>query len=263
MFFGFDINVLLLILVIVTGVVWGAHLLLAGAKAKVVAKQKPPWWLDYSRSFFPILLAVFVFRAFLFEPYQIPSGSMLPSLRSGDFILVNKYTYGLHLPVNNLQLTKGATPKRGEVVVFDFPPDPRVRYIKRLIGLPGDKILYRNKTLTINDAEITYETNGEDADIFWEYLRDSEGSGARKGEGETEREAHAIRLDPLLPSGEGQWTVPPGHYFVMGDNRDNSNDSRYWGFVPRKNMVGKAVYIWMHWKSWKELPGFERNKRIR
>ena len=247
MLFGLDINGVLLFLLVVTGAIWGIHSLYQRGKPRA-PKTKPAWWLDYSRSFFPVILLVFVIRSFLLEPYQIPSESMLPSLRGGDFILVNKYRYGLRLPVNNFELLAGAAPQTGDVVVFNYPADRRLRYIKRLIGRPGDRIVYRDKQLFINDNAIIYLQDEEDPEILLEALNQKQ---------------HRIQYNLLSPGEDGSWTVPQGHYFVMGDNRDNSNDSRFWGFVPHHDLVGKAVYIWMHWKPLLSFPDFRHNGMIR
>ena len=213
-----------------------------------MAGGKIPWWLDYARSFFPVILLVFVIRSFLVEPYQIPSESMLPSLRGGDFILVNKYHYGLRFPINNVELIPGMAPQTGDVVVFNYPKNRRVRYIKRLIGQPGDVIAYRDKMLFINDNAIPYRQNESDPAILWELLNQKQ---------------HLIRHHLPFPGEDGNWTVPSDHYFVMGDNRDNSHDSRVWGFVPHDDLVGKAVYIWMHWERLWSLPNFRHAGLIR
>ena len=204
------------------------------------------WPVDFSRSFFPVLLIVFMLRSFVAEPFQIPSGSMLPSLEVGDFILVNKFAYGVRLPIVHKKVVTNNEPKRGDVMVFRYPRDNKTNYIKRVIGLPGDTIEYRFKQLYINGKQVDIKqqtdysalaNNGErvKVDRFVESLQD-------------------INHDILLNLNSGtsgfydkKWQVPEGQYFVMGDNRDNSQDSRVWGFVPDKNVVGKAFFIWFHW----------------
>jgi|SRR5690554_4846633 len=219
--------------------------------------SREPALIEYSKSFFPVLLVVFVVRSFLFEPFQIPSGSMEPTLDIGDFILVNKYAYGVRLPVINKKVIPVSDPARGDVMVF-FPPHlPDTYYIKRVIGLPGDKISYINHKLTVNAEPVS------------EQLQAVLPAGqpqfrlAQETIGEHEFIARK-NLRPGRYSVNGSWTVPEGHYFMMGDNRDNSFDSRGWDdpFVPEQNIVGKAVVIWMHWESLLSLPSFDRAGRI-
>jgi len=208
-----------------------------------------PVLVDYARSFFPIFLLVILLRGFVVEPFRIPSGSMMPTLLVGDFILVNKFAYGLRLPVTKSKIMETGSPERGDVMVFRYPQDPSVDYIKRLVGLPGDTISYNEKTLRLN---------GEPVDLVDVGAYQPVGSGIRAN-GSVERVetlgpvAHSILVDarkrgcPLPPNGI---QVPEGHYFMMGDNRDDSNDSRCWGFVPEANLVGKAFMIWLSW-DWK------------
>ena len=216
--------------------------------------EKPNSVVETSVSVFPVLALVLVLRSFLYEPFQIPSGSMIPTLEVGDFILVNKYHYGLRLPVSGTKVWSNHEPERGDVMVFKEPQNPHINFIKRVIGTPGDEVRYMNKTLTINgkpvDEELVARLNdGQPFSLFNESIDGNE---------------HRIRKDYNLRSlaAEGIWTVPDDMYFVMGDNRDRSNDSRYWGFVPEKNIVGKAEYVWMHWPSWTTLPNFKNNGTI-
>jgi len=193
-------------------------------------------------------------RSFLVEPFRIPSGSMMPTLLVGDFILVNKYAYGIRLPVLNRKVVDLGEPQRGDVVVFRFPKDPRVDYIKRVVGVPGDHVVYRNKTLFINGKQVPQIPQGS-------YI--GTGSGLSMSGAELRREAlgdvkHDILVVPRVSGVETDTVVPAGHYFVMGDNRDNSNDSRYWGFVPDENLVGRAFMIWMNWDSAASGVGWER-----
>ncbi|MEE8342551.1 MAG: signal peptidase I [Gammaproteobacteria bacterium] len=206
---------------------------------------KEPTFVEYCKSFFPVILAVFLLRSFLVEPFRIPSGSMMPTLLAGDFILVNKYAYGIRLPVINRKVIDVEDPKRGDVVVFRYPRDPSIDYIKRVVGLPGDHIRYQGKTVSINGKKIAQVPVGT-------YMGAGAGSSMMGANRRTEQlgdAEHDILVQPNLRSRNGEFFVPPGHYFVMGDNRDNSNDSRFWGTVPNQNLVGKAFLIWMNWDS--------------
>jgi signal peptidase I len=217
--------------------------------------EREPSVVETSKSIFPVLALVLILRSFLFEPFQIPSGSMIPTLQVGDFILVNKYDYGLRLPVIGTKILPVSDPQRGDVMVFKEPQNPNINFIKRVIGVPGDEIRYVNKRLTINGKQVPEKYVAE--------LR-NEGGPYKLFEETIDGKAHEIRKDLGIRSlrAEGTWRVPEGHYFMMGDNRDRSNDSRYWGMVPEKNIVGKAFYIWMHWPSWTQLPGFKNNGPI-
>jgi len=194
---------------------------------------------EFSSSIFPILFFVLLIRSFVVEPYKIPSGSMIPTLMIGDFILVDKNIYGYKLPLTNITIINNENPNRGDVVVFKYPENQNINYIKRVIGLPGDTILYKDKKLFVNDREnilnkINHEFNPieiADGTVFLEKIDDKE----------------YLILNQTAPSFNFKYTVPPNTYFVLGDNRDNSNDSRYWGPVPKENLVGKAFYIWMFW----------------
>ncbi|PCM43669.1 signal peptidase I [Marinobacter sp. ANT_B65] len=251
-----DFPLVLVVLTFVSGLIWLADILFWRKRRHAESTEntaqnedepKEPYLVDLSRSFFPVLAIVLVLRSFLVEPFQIPSGSMLPTLEVGDFILVNKYAYGLRLPVAGTKVLDIGDPARGDVMVFRYPKDGETNYIKRVIGLPGDTVRYRDKQLFINGEQIESE--------FVVRLPPVE---VRKEDlGEVE---HDIFLTMGRPgaAGEGEWQVPEGHYFVMGDNRDNSNDSRYWGTVPDDLVVGKAFAIWMHWESFTSLPSFKR-----
>jgi signal peptidase I len=210
---------------------------------------REPMAVEYAKSFFPILLLVFVLRSFLVEPFQIPSESMVPTLEVGDFIIVNKFSYGIRLPVIRTKIIDIDEPKRGDVMVF-FRPGTDIYYIKRVIGLPGDKIRSMNNELYINDEKIPHEfVAARPSDQGYALIRETLGG-----------EEHIIRVSTYDGSRrlDGSWVVPEGHYFMMGDNRDNSLDSRAWGPVPEKNIVGKAFAIWMHWESFTSLPSFGR-----
>ena len=194
---------------------------------------------EFSSSIFPILLFVLLIRSFFIEPYKIPSGSMIPTLMIGDFILVDKNIYGYKLPLTNITLINNEEPKRGDVVVFKYPENQRINYIKRVIGVPGDKILYKNKKLFINNQENILKKINHD----FNPIEIADGTVFLEENGNKDY----LILNQTSPSLNFRYTVPPDTYFVLGDNRDNSNDSRYWGPVPKENLVGKAFYIWMFW----------------
>jgi signal peptidase I len=225
------------------------------ARAKLLMQ---PWWLDWTAGLFPVILVVFLLRSFLFEPFKIPSGSMIPTLLVGDLILVNKYHYGVRLPVINKKIIANHDPKRGDVMVFRYPVDTRVDYIKRVVGLPGDEINYSNQKLSVNGQPVPMKSLGDfyDEDSLRYAPMFSEAFGT---------DEHRILVDPRRAAYNGpepksfpmhencRYTadgvtckVPPGHYFMMGDNRDNSQDSRFWGFVPDENIVGRAFFVWMN-----------------
>lgn len=231
-----DFSLILVIATALSGVIWAIDALLF--RRGRAADAAEPTLVEYARSFFPILLIVLLVRSFLFEPFRIPSSSMMPTLLVGDFIFVNKYDYGLRLPVINTKILEVGEPKRGDVIVFRLPSDPSINYVKRLVGLPGDTIRYVNKRLYVNDQPVELVAEGiyDGADQPGSLL-------AREKLGSAE---HAVLLLPGQRSAEGTFVVPAGHYFMMGDNRDNSRDSRYWGFVPEENIVGKAFFIWLN-----------------
>ena len=218
-------------------------------QSRVAAKAREPVLVEYARSFFPVLLVVFVLRSFLVEPFQIPSSSMVPTLEVGDYILVNKYTYGIRLPVIRTKVLALNNPQRGDVVVF-FPPHMNDTYfIKRVVGLPGDTVEYRNKQIFVNGKRVEREPAAE------QFAQSSHNITGRESLGESE---HLMQVDTRRPSGDFSVVVRPGHYFMMGDNRDNSSDSRVWGQVSEKDIVGKAFAIWMHWDTLISLPSFSR-----
>jgi signal peptidase I len=238
---------------------------LAEARQKVLAQ---PWWLDWTAGLFPVILAVFVLRSFLYEPFKIPSGSMIPTLLVGDLILVNKYTYGLRLPVLNTRLTEGTAPKRGDVMVFRYPPKPSLDYIKRVVGVPGDEVAYLNKKLTINGKPVPVgrlpDYFDRDAMRYFRQMEETLGDNKHRILNDEERPAFVPGVEDFPFKQNCRYSlegvvcrVPEGHYFMMGDNRDNSLDSRYWGFVPDKNIVGKAILIWMNFGDLKRIGSFE------
>lgn len=236
----------------------------AAGRASLLAQ---PWWLDWTAGLFPVIIAVFFLRSFLFEPFKIPSGSMIPTLLIGDLILVNKFHYGLRLPVVNTKITEGTPPQRGDVMVFRYPPKPSLDYIKRVVGVPGDEVAYLNKRLTINGKVIETVALPEffDGDVM-RYFKQYEESLGQKKHGilnDDDRPAFVPGADNFEFKENCRYSVegvvckvPEGHYFMMGDNRDNSLDSRYWGFVPDKNIVGKAFFVWMNFSSPKRIGAF-------
>jgi len=228
-------------------------------QAIVVAEQEPVV-VEYAKSFFPVLLIVLVLRSFLVEPFQIPSGSMIPTLEVGDFILVNKYTYGLRLPVVGTKIVEMNEPERGEVMVF-IPPHDKRYFIKRIVGLPGDTIRYEDKVLSVNGEQILSEVIDN---VQIEMPNGMEQSGVLLNEtlGGVQHRTQIVST-PARDGGRNVWVVPEGHYFMMGDNRDNSADSRVWGTVPEENIVGKAFAVWMHKEPGWSLPTFGRNGLIR
>jgi signal peptidase I len=234
--------------------------------------------MDWTAGLFPVIAAVFFLRSFLFEPFKIPSGSMIPTLHVGDLILVNKYHYGIRLPVINYQVTSGTPVMRGDVMVFRYPPKPSLDYIKRVVGVPGDKVAYLNKKLTINGQPVSKASIPEffDADNmrYSKQFEEDMPIGSAPADMKTLRKIRLLNEEtaPNFVSGiddfsfkenctysvEGlECTVPEGHYFMMGDNRDNSLDSRYWGFVPDKNIVGKAFFVWMNFSNLSRIGSFD------
>mgnify|MGYP003576253139 CR=1 FL=1 len=228
-----------------------------------------PWWLDWTAGLFPVILAVFLLRSFVVEPFKIPSGSMMPTLLTGDLILVNKFTYGLRLPVINTKITDGTPPQRGDVMVFRYPPKPSMDYIKRVIGVPGDEVAYLNKKLTLNGQPVSKEAMPDFFDeeamrYLKQYSEVIGGKAHRLLNDDTRRAGLSDAEISDFPNRENcrysvegfVCKVPAGHYFMMGDNRDNSLDSRYWGFVPDRNIVGRAFFIWMNFGDFKRIGPF-------
>ena len=292
---SWDFALILFVLLILTGVIWcldrfslrsrrQARAQAAMQAVPETAAQDPehlqqlrqeaydqanrmPWWIEYGVSFFPVILFVFVLRSFIIEPFRIPSGSMLPTLKNGDLILVNKYEYGIRLPVSGAKVVTLGHPERGDVIVFRYPVDTTVDYIKRVVGVPGDRVEYRDKVLSINGKVVTQVRSGD----YYEPDRSAYIGRYLEELGKTQ---HNILLNKTQPQGlmpivafpnrdsceyfsNGiSCVVPKGNYFVMGDNRDNSLDSRYWGFVPDENIVGRAFFIWMNFRELSRIGRF-------
>ncbi|CAK0769667.1 signal peptidase I [Gammaproteobacteria bacterium] len=243
-----DFPTILVIATFLTGIIWAGDALFFARRRRVAVPegqhvQQEPILVETARSFFPVILIVLLLRSFVVEPFRIPSGSMMPTLLVGDFILVNKFSYGIRLPVLDKKIISIGEPQRGDVVVFRYPEDPSIDYIKRVVGLPGDHVGYHNKVLTINGRQM----ESHPIDIY-----QGVGAGAAmSGTSHSREQLGAVEHDILTAPGhlslEGDFVVPPEQYFVMGDNRDNSKDSRYWGTLPEQNLVGKAFFIWMNW----------------
>ena len=238
---------------------------IADAQHKLLAQ---PWWLDWTAGLFPVIVVVFLLRSFLFEPFKIPSGSMIPTLRVGDLILVNKFHYGVRLPVLNTKVIANHEPQRGDVMVFRYPPQPSLDYIKRVIGVPGDEVAYLNKRLTVNGQPVPTASAPEffDSDSM-RYARQFEerhGGKTYYTLNDNDRPAFIPGASDFPYKDQCRYSVegvvckvPAGHYFMMGDNRDNSLDSRYWGFVPEANIVGKAFFVWMNFGDLGRIGAFE------
>ena len=287
----FDLEAFLTLATIITGLIWLSDVLyfsrhrlpkstlgdqnkqdIAKTKSGKIARREPIV-IEYAKSFFPVFLIVLLLRCFLVEPFHVPSSSMVPSLLVGDFILVNKYDYGLRLPMIHYKVVPIGEPQRGDVVVFHYPESSALRYceqnpacgplglqevrhsagtdyVKRIIGLPGDRIVYRHETLYINGIEVPDKSMG--------LYKGPEISGAELYQENLGKVIHDILIIPGAQPVQGEWTVPADEYFVMGDNRDNSFDSRYWGFVPEKDLVGRAFFIWMNWDAFHDAKLWHR-----
>jgi signal peptidase I len=247
-----DFSLILVVATLITGVIWGLDSLLwrPGRQRALASGAAPegvrePVVVEYARSFFPVIFVVLLIRSFLFEPFRIPSDSMMPTLLDGDFIFVSKFAYGLKLPVINTKVVPIGTPHRGDVIVFRKPSDPSTNYIKRLVGLPGDHIEVRGRQVFVNDQPVPVKMNGP----YPGPRNIGPQADAQQGEETLGKVTHRILYINEREPREYDQVVPAGHYFFMGDNRDNSRDSRYpdVGFVPEKNLVGKAVRIWLNW----------------
>lgn len=263
---------ILLILVVISGIAWIADRYYFAPQRRIAGIDRMPLWLEYTAGFFPVICAVFVLRSFIVEPFKIPSGSMIPTLQIGDFILVNKFTYGIRLPVINQKVVELGSPQRGDVVVFRYPRDESVDYIKRVVALPGDTITYQDKRITVNGQPLEY-SGGEPyldpesmryAKLFTESFPKDLGGNKHEILNDPDRIAGSFPTERFPGFENCQYQnagltckVPAGHYFAMGDNRDNSADSRYWGFVPDKNIVGKAFFVWLNLGNLGRIGGFD------
>jgi signal peptidase I len=237
----------------------------AEARSRLIMQ---PWWLDWTAGLFPVIVAVFLLRSFLFEPFKIPSGSMIPTLLINDLILVNKFHYGVRLPVVNTKIFDNHSPQRGDVMVFRYPPKPSLDYIKRVVGVPGDEVAYLNKTLTVNGKPWPKTSLPDffDADSmrYSKQFNENNGSKTYRLLNDEDRPAFVPGAEDFPFKENCRYSsqgvvckVPEGHYFMMGDNRDNSLDSRFWGFVPEKNIVGKAFFVWMNFGNLKRIGSFD------
>ena len=255
----FDFSFILVVATVLTGVIWGLdswqfkpqRVAAVTASGGAPDSVREPVVVEYARSFFPVILIVLLIRSFLFEPFRIPSDSMMPTLLDGDFIFVNKYAYGLRLPVINSKVVAVNSPQRGDVIVFRLPSDPSTNYIKRLVGLPGDHIVVRDRQLFVNGERMPMRLDG----VYQGHGH----TGARIGFEQLGTAEHEVLYLMDRYTRDYEQTVPEGHYFFMGDNRDNSRDSRFpeVGFVPERNLVGKAVRIWLNW-DWPDAPLWSR-----
>lgn len=255
---------ILFVLLVITGALW--ILDLVKFRKLRAPGSKEPLWVEYGAGFFPVILIVFVLRSFICEPFKIPSGSMVPTLLEGDFILVNKYTYGIRLPVINKKILEINSPQRGDVMVFRYPEDPSLDYIKRVVGVPGDKIAYQNKRLTINSQPLPvmkqadYQYKLQNFEQFTEKLGEVDHRFINAGDAPAfiqDAARFPFRENCNYNHSGVICTVPPGHYFMLGDNRDNSRDSRFWGFVPEENIVGKAFLVWMNFSDLRRIGSFK------
>ena len=237
---------IMVIVLTITGLIWLLDIFVLSKKRATNAKD--PILVEYSKSFFPVILLVFFIRSFVAEPFKIPSGSMMPTLLAGDFILVSKFSYGIRVPILNYTMIEVDKPKRGDVFVFHYPPKPSIDYIKRVVGLPGDLIEYKSKTLYINDKKIE-QTFVDKYPYVMNEIHHIEAKEFKEALGNVN---HSILIHDL-PGENFKFEVPQGHYLAFGDNRDNSADSRVWGFVPEHNLVGRAFFIWFNFGELKRI----------
>ncbi|OGT65639.1 MAG: signal peptidase I [Gammaproteobacteria bacterium RIFCSPHIGHO2_12_FULL_45_9] len=244
---NFDFLNILALLTIFSGIVLGIDWIWRHHRGrKPDTSETRPWLIEQAHAFFPVLLIVLLFRAFCFQPYRVPSGSLEPTVLPGDFMIVSQFDYGLRLPLWDIFLWQGHEPKRGQIVLFRWPVNPEVTFVKRLVGLPGDHIRYVNKVLYVNGKEATQRDLG----AFDEILNDGTTQRVEQYEEDLLGVRHRILVNPDRPGHDfGDIVVPPGSYFMVGDNRDNSDDSRDWGFVSRAELIGRARFVWMSWNT--------------
>lgn len=266
---SFNFPLILFCLMLITMVAWIADRFVFAKRRAAAGVTTQPWWIEYTAGLFPVIFVVFFLRSFIAEPFKIPSGSMMPTLLVGDLILVNKFSYGVRLPVVHTKLLDIGSPQPGDVMVFRFPKDPTFDYIKRVVGVPGDTVSYANKRLSINGKEVLSKDAGEFFDTerlaYSRQYSETVGENAHKVLTDQEKNAPILGLDSFpmkencsYPSpGAVTCKVPEGHYFMMGDNRDNSLDSRFWGFVPEANIVGKAFFVWMNFSDFGRIGPFK------
>ena len=260
----FDFPTIIVLLVFATGLIWAFDAAVLARRRQAAAREggvgegvvqaPPPRIVEYAKSFFPVFLIVLVLRSFIVEPFRIPSNSMMPTLLTGDFILVNKFNYGIRLPVLDTKIVDLGSPERGDVVVFRYPEDPSTPFIKRIVGIPGDRIAYYDKILYVNDKSMAQSPLGRYDGVGSGAVM----SGASRRLEQLDGAEHEILIQPGARGVQGSTVVPEGHYFVLGDNRDNSRDSRYWGTVSDELLIGKAFRIWMNWDfgygvDWKRI----------
>jgi signal peptidase I len=259
----FDFNLILVPLTLIFFIIWAMDKLIWKQHKQYKAGQlaKEPAWISWAYDFFPVLAIVLIVRSFMFEPFNIPSESMNPTLKTGDFILVSKFAYGIRLPIINTKIIDSGEPKRGEVAVFRYPLNPSVNYIKRVIGLPGDTIVFNEGILTINGQAISKVAMPDMGDSTYEhFFSEQMGTHSHIVRASQAPYVNSLKNGEFVASNGHHWevTVPANHYFMMGDNRDQSADSRFWGFMPEENLAGRAMYIWMHKEPGMHLPSFQR-----
>jgi signal peptidase I len=256
-------EIALVVATLASGLIWLLDWLFLArarkARSGLLDDGKDPVLVDYAKAFFPVLAIVLMLRSFVAEPFRIPSNSMMPTLLTGDFILVNKFAYGLRLPISNAKFIATGEPKRGDVVVFKPPQHPEQDWIKRIVGLPGDTVSYHDNTVSVNGKPFAYVRDG----VYTGVGHGTEMTGASLLTEQLPGHPHTVlEVDrmPFVDQGEGEWTVPAGEYFVMGDNRDRSDDSRFWGFLPEQNLRGRAFMIWMNFD--KTAPSWVDTSRL-
>ncbi|PJK09882.1 signal peptidase I [Lysobacteraceae bacterium NML120232] len=250
-------ELVMVILTLLTGLIWLADRLWLKKRREAAGllAEDEPWYVDYSRAFFPILLVILLLRSFIIDHFRVPTGSMIPTIQIGDFIVVNKFAYGLRLPVTHTKIIPMGEPRRGDVVVFTYPgmsaddPDAGIDFVKRVVGLPGDTVRYERGVLSINGEPLHYQ-NAQPVRISGDMGMELPGIRVQETLDQTSYYIQHLEYNGMA---DGEFVVPAGHYFVMGDNRDNSLDSRFWGFLPEANLRGKAFLVWMNFKDFSRV----------